>query len=427
MRYSLKMLAACLLLSCLINSAEASASRYRWKKNPITISISSSITSNTANIAAGADVSGAIDRSISAWQQVAAVSFRRGLSTEQNASPAGNQGDGISLLTIAGTPENIALFPLGLDDATARTRVFYDARGFITEADIVLNPFLQFSTDGTLGTFDLQSTLTHEFGHVLGLGHSPVLGATMNDDYGRNGVYSLPAFSARTLSSDDIAAARSLYGPAEQTDECCGRVSGRIILMTGKPAANYTVWAEDSLDGRVIAAVNSQLDGTFKMGGLPVGKMRILSQNNDGESPSAAADLGEVTVSTKLPVWLTKRIEKTPIDTRLDYMGFNGQIGEIAVPVNAGNTYLLLTGSSSLGESPVIESSSSLIDVAPASSSGNFANHVRTVQFQLSVASNAPIGEYSLALRTPTGERRFLIGGITVERFPNFWSTGNFK
>jgi matrixin len=423
----MRLLAASLLLSCLISSAEASASRYRWRKGPITIAVSTSITSNTANIQAGTDINAAIDRSMSSWQQAAAVSFRRTATTEQNASPAGNQGDGISVITIAATSDNIALFPQGLEDATARTRVFYDARGFITEADIVLNPFLQFSTEGTPGTFDLQSTLTHELGHVLGLSHSPVIGATMNEDYGRNGVYSLPAFSARTLSSDDIVAVRSLYGPADPNDECCGRISGKLILNAGKPAANYTIWAEDGADGRVIAAVNSLPDGSFKMSGLPVGKLRILAQNNDTDSLSSAADLGEVTLTTRQPVSMSKKIERTLIDAHLDYMGFNGQIAEIAVPVNSGSSYLLLAGSSSLGDDPIIESSSDLIHVAPASFSGNFANHIRTVQFEVSVASDAPSGEYSLALRTTSGERRFLIGGITVEKFPNFWSTTNFK
>ena len=427
MRYKLRLMAASLLLSCLFSSAEASASKYRWRKAQITVSVSTSITGNTANIAAGADIVGAIDRSISAWQQVAAISIRRVGTTEQNSSPAGNQGDGISLLTIAATPENIALFPKGLDDATARTRVFYDTRGFITEADIVLNPFLQFSTDGTPGTFDFQSTLTHEFGHMLGLSHSPVIGATMNDDYGRNGVYSLPAFSARTLSSDDIVAVRSLYGAADPGDECCGRLSGKLWLSSGKPAANYTIWAQDSIDGRVIAAIGTSPDGSFKTGGLPVGKVRILTQNNDSDSPTSAVDLGEIAVTSKQPVSLIRKIERTLIETHLDYMGFNGQIGEIAVPVNQGSSYMLLAGSSSIGDSPVIESSSDLIEIAPASFSSNFANHIRTVQFEVSVASDAPVGEYSLAIRTSSGERRFLIGGITVEKFPNFWSTANFK
>jgi len=427
MRYKLRLLCVGLILSCLVSSAAATASKYRWRKAPITISVSTSVTSNVANIAANADVIGAIDRSISSWQQIAAISLRRVSSTEQNASPAGNQGDGINLLTIAATPENIALFPKGLEDATARTRVFYDARGFITEADVVLNPYLQFSTDGTSGTFDLESTLTHEIGHLLGLSHSPVIGATMNENYGRNGVYNLSAFSARTLSSDDIASVRSLYGPSEASEDCCGRITGKLLFNSGKPAVNFTVWAEDAADGHVVAAVTSAPDGSFKMGGLPVGKLRVLTQNNDPNSPSPAADLGKVNVSGKEPVSLTKKIERSAIDSYIDYLGFNGQIAEIAVPVNSGSSYMLLAGSPNLGENWDIEPSSNFLLITPATFAGNFADHIKAVGFEVSIASSAPDGEYSISLRTSSGDRRFLIGGITVEKFPNLWSTAVFK
>ena len=427
MRYKFRLLAAGLLLSVLVSSTAASASRYHWRKGTITLSVSTSVTSNVANIAANADVNGAIDRSIASWQQVASISLRRVSTTEQNGSPAGNQGDGISLLTIAATSENVALFPRGLDDATAKTRVFYDGRGFITEADIVLNPFLQFSTDGTPGTFDLESTLTHELGHLLGLNHSPVIGATMNENYGRNGVYNLPAFSARTLSSDDIAAIRSLYGSADGDDECCGRVNGKITFSNSKPAANYTVWAEGDNDGRVIAAVNVLSDGSFKMGGMPIGKFKLFAQNSDPVQPSAEADLGEVTVTSKQPSTVVRKIDRSLIDAHFDYLGFNGQIAEIAVPVNSGSSYFLMAGSSSLGENSVVESNSDFISVTSLSFAGNFGDHIRTLGFDVLVVPTAPAGEYSLALRSASGERRFLIGGITVEKFPNFWSVANFK
>jgi hypothetical protein len=425
MRYCLRIVAVGLALNILISSAGASASRYRWRKSSITVAVSSSVTSNISNIAANADVTGAIDRSIAAWQQAAAISIRRTSSNDQNVSPS-VQGDGVSLLTIAATPENVALFPQGLDDATARTRIFYDARGSITEADIVLNPYLQFSTDGTPGTFDLESTLTHELGHLLGLEHSPVIGATMSDSYGRNGVYNLPAFSARTLASDDIAAIRSIYGPAEPEEGCCGRINGRFLTGATKFSGSYTVWAEDSEDGRVLGAARTSADGSFHLGGLPSGKVDLYAQSESDDS-SPALELGQVTVNANQPVNLARRLERPTGGARFDYLGLNGQLAVIAVPVNAGNSYFLLAGSTDISEGTSVESDSRLISISPRSTPGIFSRDIKTLGFEAAISPEAPVGEYSISLRSATGNRRFLIGGITVERFPNFWTTGSIK
>ena len=52
------------------------------------------------------------------------------------------------------------------------------------------------------GAFDLQTVVLHENGHVAGLDHTNVAGATM-----------YPSYSAAdcTLAADDIAGIRALY------------------------------------------------------------------------------------------------------------------------------------------------------------------------------------------------------------------------
>ena len=427
MRLSVRILAVGLLLGTIVCSAQAAASKYHWKRGVITVSVSTSLTSNTANIAAGSDTNAAVDRSLAAWQQVAGISFRKVSTTEQNISPNGD-GDGVSLITIAATPENLAMFPQGLEDATARTRVFYD-RGFITEADIVLNPYLQFSTDGTVGTFDLESTVTHELGHLLGLFHSPVFGATMSEGHGRNGIFNLPAFAARTLAADDIAAVRSIYGPAQKDDDCCGRISGKLTLANGKPAAGFIVWMEDADDGRVLAAATSLSDGSYRMGGLQIGRAELFAQSDTNEASNvAAANIGEVTISAKQPVTLNKKLENTSTDFKPEYMGFNGQLASLSLFINSGNTYDIWVGGTDFRQGSIEVGSDSIwISTPKKPSFGNFGNGITTLGFYAAVAPDAPTGEYSLFVQNETGARRYLIGGLTVEKFPNLWSIATFK
>ena len=109
----------------------------------------------------------AVKRGVRAWEAAAGVEFEIVLTDRENASGPGAAGDGVSLITIAPSAENMLIFGRDDLDAAAKTRIFYNRKGSITEADIVLNPTQQFSTDGGYGAFDLEATVTHEVGHLL--------------------------------------------------------------------------------------------------------------------------------------------------------------------------------------------------------------------------------------------------------------------
>ena len=91
-------------------AAKEEVRKLQWKGKKIEIALSRSLLSNSPNIKVGSDVAGAIRRSIAAWQNVAAVEIRTQETSRQDVSPSGLVGDGVSLITIAASPENILFF-----------------------------------------------------------------------------------------------------------------------------------------------------------------------------------------------------------------------------------------------------------------------------------------------------------------------------
>src|ERR1041385_5560732 len=135
----------------------------RWPKKTIEVALSTSLLSPGTNIKPDSDVVGAARRALARWSNLSNINFVVTWSSAISVSPA-DAGDGVSLLTIADTPENEAF---NSESTTGRTRVFFDPEtGNIAEADVSINPRpraedgtqLQFSTDGTPGTSDLEAT-----------------------------------------------------------------------------------------------------------------------------------------------------------------------------------------------------------------------------------------------------------------------------
>jgi hypothetical protein len=417
----------------------------KWSRKTIHVSISSSLTSIAAGIKPGSDVAGAIKRALASWAGVANITFVEVPSNLQSVSPA-SAGDGVSLITIAPTPENLAVFSEG--DNTARTRVFYDAEtGAISEADIVINPFpyssdgtpLQFSTDGTPGTYDLESTLAHEIGHLLVLGHSSVIGSTMQASQGLNGTYGLTAVTERSLSDVDRIAIREAYGPCENL----GAVEGRILNSNdGRLQAIQVahVWLEDLSSGRVVASSTTDSRGTFRVACLPPGAYRamveylpessadLLAHSGSGESKSGVG--GRAFRSVEANSQLQIVANKT---TRLNYvfvppqnalpllgprlLGTNGDLSTIPVPANAGMKFTLYISGEGLDQIPGsgLSVSSPFITIDAASLTvQRFTKAPPIISFEVTVGANVTAGDYSVRLQSNSGELAYLPGGITI-------------
>ena len=78
----------------------------------------------------------------------------------------------------------------------------------IYDADVYTNtaqPLYSSGESGCSGEYDINGIMVHEVGHVIGIGHSNVSGATMYPSI------SACNTGARTLASDDFAARDDLY------------------------------------------------------------------------------------------------------------------------------------------------------------------------------------------------------------------------
>jgi predicted Zn-dependent protease len=91
----------------------------------------------------------------------------------------------------------------------AATLTGYYSGNTITDADVYTNTKYKYTsskeTDGCSGEYDIDGIMVHEVGHVIGIAHSNVAGATM-----------YPTVSAcninnRSLEADDTAAKNDLY------------------------------------------------------------------------------------------------------------------------------------------------------------------------------------------------------------------------
>lgn len=415
----------------------------RWARKTITIAFSSSLTLPNASIKAGSDVTGAIQGALATWSAATNINFVQVYSNAQSISPV-DRADGINLITVAPNTENLAIF--NDESVPARTRVFYDAdTGEISEADIALNPYpysaagepLEFSTDGTPATYDLQSTLTHELGHFLGLNHSSVIGATMNPTQALNGTFGLAAMNERTLSESDRAAVKSIYGPRNDI----GAIDGRILNnQQGSllAATRAHVWIEDVVSGQVMASGSTNSNGGFHIAGIVPGFYRVMTEylaagasedellSLNLERRSSGQSFRAVEIASTLRVVANKTSQlnyvlvppqNSPATLNPRFVGLNSELSTVPVPATRGKTLTVFLGGDAVDQVPgtgLLVTSPYLI-VDPASlKSHQFGGATPVISFDVTIALDAPAGDYSIRLQSNSGEIAYLVGAIVV-------------
>ena len=145
--------------------------------------------------------------------------------------------------------------------------------------------------------FDIQGVMTHEYGHALGLDHSPVGGATMTQGTSGSGL------SDRSLHSDDVAGVQAIYGTAAADKPRIDAVSitGGLIAITGQ---NFTdednqVWFTQAGTGGSGAPVKV-LDVDSSAGGTAIA-LALPTTAGPGDVLVKRAGAGHAALSNAFP------------------------------------------------------------------------------------------------------------------------------
>jgi hypothetical protein len=163
------------------------------------------------------------------------------------------------------------------------TVVRYDGSR-IVEADIALNAWLyawftDFNNTASGAQF-VEATALHEIGHLLGLDHTPVGGATVIDAGSGIG-------TDVGLSSDEIAAAKFLYGTAATLGQL-GTIAG-TVRMNGVGIHGAVVTLETN--GIAIQSTVSDEAGNYRLPALAPGNYNLHVSPLDPDSASAQFSL----------------------------------------------------------------------------------------------------------------------------------------
>ena len=161
----------------------------------------------------------------------------------------------------------------------AETYSWWDGSGRRIDSDIVMYEGNRqfYVNSGCLSGVYVENVMAHEFGHMLGLRHSSVLGSTM--------YASMPSLCDRTqltLSSDDISGIERLYPPVSSTTNTAPTLTVSSPLNGSSyisgTTINFSAAASDSQEGTVTPRIqwSSNLVGSIGTGGtfsrtLPLG------------------------------------------------------------------------------------------------------------------------------------------------------------
>ncbi len=268
----------------------ASGKPLHWAKGkiPVTFVINDQ---GSADLPQDASEDLAIRRGFRAWEDVTTSAIRfQEITTPAQRARTDWASDDIRLV-LFDEVNSSGFFPPGSGIIAITPLQFSPSSGVILDADILFNGQLgsPFSTNLGNNSFDVQTTATHEVGHLIGLDHTGLLAATMAP------FQSAQQFHGRTLSLDDALGATALY---PEKGLALGRIEGFVKRAADEtPVSGAHVWARSALDGRLATATTSAADGSYALDGVPAGSWRVVAGPLDGPVSS-----GEILPSSTAPL-----------------------------------------------------------------------------------------------------------------------------
>ena len=267
----------------------------RWTSLPIRYFVTNRATTGVS----AAQLQTAVAASFSAWSQVPSASVSASSAGFTNAEPV--RDDGATVIGFQPHPElerTLGVTTFTLDKTT----------GALVEADIFLNSTFAWSVApaGESNKFDVQSILTHEVGHLIGLGHSLLGETVLRAEGGRRVIskrsvmfpiaYAVGTILDRTLQDDDIAAVSATY-PTGKFLNSTGSIAGKVTL-NGTGIFGAHVVAVNSKTGQTVGSFTLNSQGQFAMDGLDPGIYVVrVEPIDDADVGSFFSDDGKADVN----------------------------------------------------------------------------------------------------------------------------------
>jgi uncharacterized protein (TIGR03437 family) len=217
----------------------------------------------------------AIAASFQTWEDIptSAVAFTRGPDSTSTTTSNDNVLQLFWLENSTTTSDGLNV--AGVLAVTQLTFITSGAgNGEIIDAAIVYNGNqIQWAVDGSDTAADVAEVTTHELGHLIGINHSPIGGATM---FPRTAIGRI---KGRTLDSDDQIAASVIY-PSSGFASSTGVIRGRVVDNNGAVIFGAHVAAVNA-NGVVVAGAISQPDGGYSIQGLPPDNYTVYAEPLD--------------------------------------------------------------------------------------------------------------------------------------------------